>query len=211
MTNPLDVGDIYDMSTYPRIMEMMLKEKGIDGVVFVSAHSAEGENEHIEKLIREAARMSPALREACGALHGIEQGPVVLPEGSRRYPRFQRRGRCAPRPLVVACPLQVPGEEGARRPLSGRARRRRATPGQRAVMDPGETFALLEPRPARGAVRHGCFGRGGRSGGGRLGYPVAVKIASPNLLHKTEKGAVALDLKDAEAVRQAIGRMEGER
>jgi hypothetical protein len=37
-----------------------------------------------------------------------------------------------------------------------------------------------------------------------------MKIASPNLLHKTEKGAVALDLKDAAAVRQAASRMEGE-
>ena len=59
MTNPLDIGDIYDMSTYPGIVEMMLKEEGVDGVVFVSAHSAENENAQIEALIREAARMSP--------------------------------------------------------------------------------------------------------------------------------------------------------
>ena len=38
-----------------------------------------------------------------------------------------------------------------------------------------------------------------------------MKVASPNLLHKTEKGAVSLDLKGAKAVTQAISRMEGER
>jgi acyl-CoA synthetase (NDP forming)/RimJ/RimL family protein N-acetyltransferase len=37
----------------------------------------------------------------------------------------------------------------------------------------------------------------------RLGYPVAVKAADPNLVHKTELGAVRLGLSGAEAVAQA--------
>jgi RimJ/RimL family protein N-acetyltransferase len=37
----------------------------------------------------------------------------------------------------------------------------------------------------------------------RLGYPVALKAADPNLVHKTELGAVRLGLADAEAVAHA--------
>lgn len=37
----------------------------------------------------------------------------------------------------------------------------------------------------------------------RLGYPVAVKIESPDILHKTEAGGVMLGLTDGEAVTQA--------
>lgn len=37
----------------------------------------------------------------------------------------------------------------------------------------------------------------------RLGYPVAIKIESPDILHKTEAQGVKLDLADARAVRQA--------
>ncbi|NUO59979.1 MAG: GNAT family N-acetyltransferase [Hamadaea sp.] len=37
----------------------------------------------------------------------------------------------------------------------------------------------------------------------RLGYPVVVKSAVPDLVHKTEVGAVRIDLPDAGAVRQA--------
>jgi hypothetical protein len=38
----------------------------------------------------------------------------------------------------------------------------------------------------------------------RLGYPVAVKLVSPGLDHKTEVGGVVLDLRDVAAVRMAF-------
>ncbi|WP_370225093.1 acetate--CoA ligase family protein [Pararhodobacter marinus] len=37
----------------------------------------------------------------------------------------------------------------------------------------------------------------------RLGYPVVAKICSPDIAHKTEIGGVAVNLKDAQAVREA--------
>ncbi|MGH8953359.1 MAG: acetate--CoA ligase family protein, partial [Acidimicrobiia bacterium] len=41
----------------------------------------------------------------------------------------------------------------------------------------------------------------------RLGYPVAVKVHTPGLAHKTELGGVALDLRDAAAVTAAFDRV----
>lgn len=41
----------------------------------------------------------------------------------------------------------------------------------------------------------------------RIGYPVAVKIASPNILHKTDLGGIQLNLSDAEAVEDAYDLM----
>jgi acetyltransferase len=40
-----------------------------------------------------------------------------------------------------------------------------------------------------------------------LGYPVVLKIESPDILHKTEAKGVALNLKDDDAVRQAFARL----
>jgi acetyl coenzyme A synthetase (ADP forming)-like protein len=40
-----------------------------------------------------------------------------------------------------------------------------------------------------------------------LGYPVALKAAAPDLVHKTDVGGVALDLRDATAVHKAFERM----
>lgn len=42
---------------------------------------------------------------------------------------------------------------------------------------------------------------------GRVGYPVAVKLASHRIVHKTEVGGVQLNLKDEQVVRQAVGSM----
>jgi acetyltransferase len=41
----------------------------------------------------------------------------------------------------------------------------------------------------------------------KLGYPVVLKVADDRILHKTEAGGVALDLRDDEAVRRAFAAM----
>lgn len=41
----------------------------------------------------------------------------------------------------------------------------------------------------------------------RIGYPVALKIVSPDITHKSDVGGVALDLGDAQAVRDALASM----
>lgn len=42
----------------------------------------------------------------------------------------------------------------------------------------------------------------------RIGYPVVLKVASPDISHKTDVGGVALGVTDAESVRQSWARLE---
>ena len=41
-----------------------------------------------------------------------------------------------------------------------------------------------------------------------MGYPVVLKIASPDIVHKSDVGGVTLHLQDGEAVRQAFRAMQ---
>ena len=41
-----------------------------------------------------------------------------------------------------------------------------------------------------------------------IGYPVVVKADAPSILHKSDMGGVAVDLKDADAVRSAVEKMQ---
>lgn len=62
-------------------------------------------------------------------------------------------------------------------------------------------FATPEGRMASGAEE-------AVEAAGRIGYPVAVKIVSRNIIHKSDIGGVRLNLSDAQAVRDAFDLME---
>ena len=85
-----------------------------------------------------------------------------------------------------------------------------------AVGDPGEVDTLDEWQGKRLLAEHGVPHPGGRLVGGpdeavaavaELGLSVVVKAVGASLAHKSELGAVALGLRDVEAVRAAAARM----
>ena len=83
-----------------------------------------------------------------------------------------------PGPLSVDLPLATPNEAGAQRLLGDAGIP--AAP-QEAVENVGAAIAAAE----------------------RIGYPVVMKILSPDILHKSDIGAVRLNLGNADAVREA--------
>jgi acetyltransferase len=58
-------------------------------------------------------------------------------------------------------------------------------------------ITVAQPRPARMADEAASLA-------GEIGYPVVLKILSPQITHKTDVGGVALDLPDEKAVRSAF-------
>ncbi|GAB1580022.1 acetate--CoA ligase family protein [Bordetella petrii] len=97
------------------------------------------------------------------------------------------------------------------------ARKRPHDAGAPAAIAPG-----LPPLPCNEAAARAYLGRFGLADAarvardadqavelaGELGYPVALKILSADIAHKTEAGGVALDLADAAAVRAAHARLQ---
>jgi acyl-CoA synthetase (NDP forming) len=127
------------------------------------------------------ARVEMLTRRVC-PLQGLDDALVALASCGRLGERLAA-GAPPPYPIVREPPLDtVPLDERATKELF-------ASYG--VAVPPGR---LVHPEKAVGAARE-------------LGFPVAVKLASPDLSHKAAAGAVALSLRDADEVEGAVAGM----
>jgi acetyltransferase len=77
----------------------------------------------------------------------------------------------------------------------------------RSWLDPGETASVLSAYGIPLPVEVKCGPDEAAEAAARIGFPVALKIRSPDITHKSDIGGVALELVDADAVRDAAAAM----
>jgi acyl-CoA synthetase (NDP forming) len=142
--------------------------------------------------------------------HGVAEGLLSLQEShipSYSFPesaaialaRAVRLGRWRARPDGVIRRFADVDREAAAEVLA--KARRRAAPDAPAWLEPGEIRALLAAyriataasAPARTAEEAAAAAR-------RIGFPVAVKLASSAITHKSDVGGVVLDVADEAGV-----------
>jgi acyl-CoA synthetase (NDP forming) len=85
-----------------------------------------------------------------------------------------------------------------------------ATPGPGRYIDEAAAKALLTEAGLAVPQGEACRGGDAAAAASRVGWPVALKMIGDQLLHKTEVGAVALNLRSPEAVSQAVEQMRRE-
>jgi acyl-CoA synthetase (NDP forming) len=83
----------------------------------------------------------------------------------------------------------------------------RVTQGSARYIDEAAAKALLAEASVPVPKGEICGGDGVVSAAMRIGFPVVLKMLSDRLLHKTEAGAVALNLRSADAVTEAVAQM----
>jgi acetyltransferase len=208
LTNPLDLGDLFDFDVYLRIVEETLKLADVDGVVFLHTYIAALESKKSRELFQRI--------EALGFQHGkpvaicvatdfeemavlrrtlphpVYTEPVDAIHSLRLVRDFRHEARPAPRlpdgpldrarvrAILDACLAEVrqPRLPEALGLLEAAGLR---LPAWRLVEGPDE------------AVRVAA----------ELGGPVAVKLDAPEASHKSDVGGVCLDRLGAESVRAA--------
>lgn len=129
-------------------------------------------------------------------------------EAARVAARALRRERfVASRAQSASNEVLPPAMEAACRDVLGAARR-----ANRATLTQLEAFALLDalgiahpPLKAAATAEEAC------AAAEAMGFPVAVKIDSPDVVHKTESGGVRLNLATREAVAKAFDDVVGTR
>ncbi|MGD1994852.1 MAG: acetate--CoA ligase family protein [Anaerolineae bacterium] len=208
LTNPLDLGVIFDFELYAEITEECLRTLEPDAVLLINTYSYNERDvsrrmaQRVERIVKELRRPVALCIYAQGDEARSVQEQVDFPvfteideavrglAASRDWHRRKAR-RASVTPLRSGPAAKAPSESlPAGRLTTDQALalcRRHGVP----VAD-GETVDSVE-----GAAR----------AADHLGYPVAVKLLSTKVVHKSDSGGVALDLKDAAAVRQSAEEM----
>ncbi len=208
LTNPLDVGDIFDFHSYLSIIEKAVQEKDVDGVVFTHNYTVEDDRESTEWLIASANRLSIRYRK-----------PVVTCMVSDKSCWFAMKELADP-PIFTSADavlgVLARSLDHYRRKTgdSVHPRHRRQNDGflpVRSLMRQEEAFKLLRSYgvPVAECETVETF-REGASAARRIGYPVALKMVSPAVLHKTEHGGVMLNIPDENALKNAFNSMQAD-
>ncbi len=212
LTNPLDLGDLFDFGVYTRIVEETLKLDGVDAVVFLHTYFSAVDGEQSRALFRKIEELSFLYDKPvaiCVATDEEEMSKVrkTLPHPVYTEPDdaihslalvrdFDHQAR--EEPALVEGPLDLPAVEAildrcfaeGRDPLL-----HESLEVLRAAGLPAAEYRVVESvEEAIGAA--GGFDR-----------PVALKLIAAEASHKTDVGGVALSLRTTEAVRAGYEKM----
>jgi acyl-CoA synthetase (NDP forming) len=215
MTNPLDLGDVFDIGVYEKIIEKVLQEPEVDGVVFGHTYTHDASIPPTQELIRAAKRLSQQYRKPVVFFLIADRNHFLALRETDDFPIFADPEQ-AVRALVVSRQQHDNqcGRAETHLPHSGRIKPDSKTPAVStpSFMDPSESFRLLNSYglpvadfAVVGSLTEAC------DAAETIGYPVALKIASPEILHKTEARGVHLNLKDRTALAAAFQTLNTDR
>lgn len=207
MTNPVDVGDIYSLESYGEIIEKALQEKEVDGVVFVATFSSETDGVAVKKAISRAAELVPRYEKPVAFCAVTNRDQWLQIRETNGFPIFTDVDDVL---RALARSLEHHGNTTGR--VLGKKEMARERPvqailsaGLSGMVDPGKGFPLLKkygvPVADYSIVRTIDEAIPAAQ---RIGYPVAVKTASPEVLHKTENQGVVLDVSGDHALEKTI-------
>lgn len=219
LRNPVDMIASAPAATYERALQVVLGDPGVDAVLVLFVPPIVTEARAVAEAIRHAGAEAEKPIVACFmGSHGVPAGISSLREAGFASYAFPEAaaialGRAARYGAWRARPEAVVPEPAGMDPALAR----------RVLLEWGaETGAV--PRPAGGwldpivvAQILGAYGlRTARATVARnedeaaeaaraLGFPVALKLRSTTITHKSEVGGVVLDLRTVEDVRAAFG------
>jgi len=220
LTNPLDLGDIYDMDVFIETIEKLQGLSEIDGIFYNLAYSI-GWEKSLHRSYKE-------LFDYCSQVNSRSRIPIIIRLNSEQpAAMFELNKR-----LSVPFFESISGAfKAMRKVLDARQAKPLSRPTADASMDAsGEIASLLKSATRQDKifldyegyqileslkipiVKQHYLPRGEeeRIGDLRFKFPVVLKAIGENLTHKIEVGGVRLDLKDQGELSDALAMMTSE-
>lgn len=217
VANPIDTIASATAEDLGRALELVLADEGVDAVLLLFIPPLVTKADDVAAAVRRAARQGQGDKTLLTCFMMSRGVPVDLRLDEERYLPSFVFPEDAVRALALArdyARLRDEPEGRVRAFLdvdraAARARFEAARPGQEGGWLMPESIAGLLADygipVAPLAVAHDAEEAAAEAE--RIGFPLAMKLRSATIVHKTDLGGVALDLRDAAAVREAYSAM----
>ncbi len=210
VANPVDMLAQASPQTYAEALRLLVADPNVHGVIVLSPppplYTAESIAEAVIPVAKAAGK--PVVVGLLGA-HLVNRGAALLAEARVPDYRFPEQAASALAALVRRAEwlAQVPEEGGSMRKTRSEAAWAildRALQGGGGWLVPEDTTALLEAYGIRVPALQAAGSAAQAAELARhMGFPVVLKVASPDITHKSDVGGVVLDLKTTDAVAEA--------
>jgi acyl-CoA synthetase (NDP forming) len=212
LTNPLDLGDLFDLEFYAQIIESTLQLEGVDGVVFLHTALSEAENMTSRHLLERIMVMVRQYNKPVAYYISAASQEVAYLKQNYDFPIFTAVVETV-RALEIShkhcCKSwrAHPGETIPTFPVNRQAALDLVQGAEREGRDLllSEALEILELYGIP-TVRS-CFAgtvEAALAAAEEIGYPVAIKIVSDEISHKSDVGGVQLNLRNSEALAAAF-------
>ncbi|GAA4015232.1 bifunctional acetate--CoA ligase family protein/GNAT family N-acetyltransferase [Actimicrobium antarcticum] len=215
--NPVDIGGDAPVERYRAALASLLADPESDAILFIHAPSALVSSTEIAQALVPLLQQSSRNVLACwlGGAAVAEARQLFSAAGIATFdtPEEAVRGFMQiidfrhNQQLLMQVPPALP-DHGTTERLRAQALVRAALADGRTLLSEPETKTVLAAYgiPVVATMTAASVDDAVRCAAD-IGFPVAIKILSPQIWHKSDVGGVALDLDDAEAVRHAASAM----
>ena len=215
--NPIDIIGDAPVQRYSETLQTLLADRASGAVLFMHSPTAIVRSDDI------ARACAPLVRAAPGRVMACWLGDAAVADARRIFEDAGAADYATPEEAVRAFAMLATYRRNQALLLEAPAASESAPPNvaaARAIVDAAladgremlgeaEAKAVLKAYgiPVVEAVAVAANADAALAAADAIGYPVALKILSPGISHKSDVGGVSLGLADAGAVREAVDRM----
>ena len=214
LANPVDLLAAAPPEDYERAVPLVGSDAGIDALVVIYIEPMVAQREEIAAAIARGAGAVPSEKPVLVVFMARGGAPAVLADGRRgRLPVFDfpesagralaatvRYARWRSRPTGSALDL----EPFAERAIRAVVERILADTDGPLWVTATDAATILRTAGIECAIAEEVAAADAAATAERLGYPLVAKAVAPGLVHRSDIGAVVLDLRSGEAVAAAV-------
>jgi acyl-CoA synthetase (NDP forming) len=212
-TNPLDLGDLFDFDLYTKILDQVLRIRGVDGILFQHGSAGE-EKEPSRRLIHAVKELSFRHKKPVALCYFTEEEELAFIKRTFDYPIFTE-------PSEALSALAVSREYFRKQNIlkekpptyrvdRGRVKHllQKATAEKRDLLLP-EAYEVLQAYGIPVADYQVVYQKEDlKKAMNKIRVPVALKIISPEISHKSDVGGVVLNVSQASDAEEAYDKMQ---